>query len=268
MYKQSGKQISIYFDFRPNNSNFSDNEWKEEESWLANAFLETILAGTFGHLSLLIPKLKMYDIPFTIGPKSDTIKKICGVVNKAKSVDDANTILSDILSFEDVSLLVNRWVSLESFEKRKEILGDALKCFEHGIHSGVVTILMPQVEGIITEKLVSVNKGMIKNNTADKWESRVYEFKDLVISKNVGQLTLKILDGLVSFLNDSNLYQRFVWTEEDTVINRNATLHGKDCSFNTCANSIRMILLLDSIYWIFLALNTARQNDGNVQDNT
>jgi|GEM_PF-4547023 len=260
MYSLSGKQTSIYFDFRPNDPNYCDNEWKEEELWLANAVLETILASSFGHLSLLIPKLKTYDIPFTIGPKSENIKKICEIVDKAKNVDDADTILSNILTFEDVSLLVNNWVSLESFQKRKEILLDALKCFKFGIHSGVITILMPQVEGIITEELISINKGIKKNNRTHNWETRVNDFENLVISKNVGQLTLRILDGLVSFLKDSNLYQNFTWTEEDTGINRNATLHGKDCSFNTCANSIRMILLFDSIYWVFLALKTARDS--------
>lgn len=154
MYKQYGKQVSIYFDFTPNDPNFSENGWKEEEEiWLANAYLETILASSFGHLSPLIPKLRTYDIPFTIGPKSEKIKEICEIVDKAKNIDDADTMLSNILTFEDVSLLEKNWIYLKSFQKRKELLQDAFRCFKYGIHSGVVTILMPQVEGIITEEL-------------------------------------------------------------------------------------------------------------------
>ncbi|AKB59210.1 hypothetical protein [Methanosarcina barkeri] len=253
MYKQYGKQVSIYFDFTPNNPNFSESGWEEEEVWLANAYLETILASSFGHLSILIPKLRTYDIPFTIGPKSEKIKKICEIVGKAKNIDDADTMLSNILTFDDVSLLEKNWINLKSFQKRKELLQDAFKCFKYGIHSGVVTILMPQVEGIITEELYSS-----RNKVPYKWESRVYEFENLIKSEKVGPLTLKILDSLVSFLKDSNLYKKFKWTKEDMSINRNATLHGRDCSFDTCANSIRMILLLDSIYWIFCTLENAR----------
>lgn len=257
MYKQFGKQVSIYFDFTPNDQNFNENEWKEkeEEVWLANAYLETILASSFGHLSLLIPKLRKYDIPFTIGPASEKIKEVCEIVEKAKNIDDADTMLSNILTFEDVSLFEKNWINLKSFQRRKELLQDAFKCFKHGIHSGVVTILMPQVEGIITEELYNS-----RNKASYRWGPRVNEFENLIESENVGPLTLKILDSLVSFLNDSNLYKNFKWTKEDTGINRNATLHGKDCSFNTCANSIRVILLLDSIYWIFCALEDARSD--------
>ncbi len=116
---------------------------------------------------------------------------------------------------------------------------------------------MPQVEGIITEELYC--QLYSRNKAPDTLESRFNAFEDRVKSEKVGPLTLKILDSLVSFLKDSNLYKKFKWTEEDTGINRNATLHGKDCSFNTCANSIRMILLLDSIYWIFCTLESARR---------
>ncbi len=138
MYKQYGKQVSIYFDFTPNDPNFSENGWKEEEEiWLANAYLETILASSFGHLSPLIPKLRTYDIPFTIGPKSEKIKEICEIVDKAKNIDDADTMLSNILTFEDVSLLEKNWIYLKSFQKRKELLKDAFRCFKYGIHSGV-----------------------------------------------------------------------------------------------------------------------------------
>ncbi len=80
MYKFNVKQISLYCDFRPNNPNFCNDNWKDEEVWLADAYLETQLASIFGHLSLIITQLRTYDIPFTIGPSSKKIKKLFEIV--------------------------------------------------------------------------------------------------------------------------------------------------------------------------------------------
>ena len=79
----------------------------------------------------------------------------------------------------------------------------------------MITILMSQVEGIITEELISKHKGIDKSGNPKHWlPYRINDFKDLVISEDVGRLTLRILDGLITFFQDSNLYKRFNWTEE------------------------------------------------------
>lgn len=250
MYTQSGKQISLYADFRPNNPNFCEEDWKDEGIWLADALLETWLARSFGHLSLLIPQLRIYDVPFTIGPKSENIKKMCEIINDAKSSDEFDKKLSKVMTIKEVGSLIDNWLTLKTFQPRKEILLDVFKCFKYGIYSGVITILMSQIEGIITEELIRRQKGIEGNGNAKRWHIRVDEFTDLVTSENVGPLALRILAGLVTFLKESNLYQKFNWTEENKGINRHASLHGKDFSFNTRANSIRMILLFDALYWV------------------
>jgi hypothetical protein len=261
MYKQRGRQISLYFDFRPNNPSFCEDDWKDEELWLADALLETLLAANFGHLSLLIPQLIAYDIPFTIGPRSDNIIKLFEIVNRAKNSEDLDKKLSTFMNIEDVNPLINNWITLNAFQKRKELLLEAFKCFKCGIHSGTIAVLMSQVEGIITEELISKQKGLKQDGTAKPWGTRIDEFNDIVKSENIGPLTLRILNGLVIFLKDSNLYKGFSWTGESTGINRHASLHGKDISFNTRANSVRMILLFDALYWVFLALQTSRSED-------
>jgi hypothetical protein len=261
MYKQNGKQISLYFDFRPNDSVFRVEDWKDEDIWLADAYLETHLANTYGHLSLLIPQLRNYDIPFTIGPSSKKTKKILKLIKEAKTSDDLNKRLSTVLTIKEVDLLVSNWVQLEAFVNRKELLLEAFKCFKHGIHSGVITILMSQVEGVITEELISKQKGIDKKGKSKPWTTKIDEFFEIVTSENIGPMTLRILVGLVTFLKDSNLYRGFSWTEENKGINRHASLHGKDSSYNSRANSIRMILLFDSLYWIFLALQTFRSQN-------
>lgn len=261
MYKQTGKQISLYCDFRPNDPNFHEDDWKDEEMWLADALLETLLAASFGHLSLLIPQLRTYDVPFTIGPKSKNIKKMCEIINSAKNVDDVDRRMARILTIKEVGFIVDNWLKLEAFQARKIILLDAFKCFKYGINSGVITILMSQVEGIITEELKSRQKGIKKDGTAKDWRTRINEFQDLVTSEDIGPLTRRILYSLVTFLKESNLYKGFSWTEGNTGINRHASLHGKDFSFNTRANSVRMILLFDALYWVFLALQTSRSQN-------
>lgn len=262
MCKFNGKQISLYFDGRPNDLNFREDDWRDEEVWLANAYLETQLANIFGHLSLLIPRLRNYDIPFTIGPSSKKIKKIFEIVYEAKNSDDLNKRLSTVLTIKDAGSLVNNWLQFEAFQKRKGLLLEAFKCFKYGIHSGTTTVLMSQIEGIITEELISKQKGINQKGKSKNWITQIDEFYDIVMLENIGPMTLRILNGLVTFLKDSNLYRGFSWTEESTGINRHASLHGKDCSYNTRANSVRIILLFDALYWVFVALQTSRSEKG------
>jgi len=45
----------------------------------------------------------------------------------------------------------------------------------------------------------------------------------------------------------------------DQQVNRHATIHSKDTTFNTRANAIRMILLFDALFWRFHAISESKK---------
>lgn len=256
-----GNQISVYFDLRPNDKKFDVCDWDNEGKWLADAYVETLLTRQFGHLALIIPQLSMYDIPLTIGLKPAKMENICAIIEAGIENDEFNEKLSRILTRNEVESLVDNWLTLDSFEKIAGILRDVSKSFRYGIYGGVITLLMSQVEGIITDELVSKNKGLRDNGKTKIWNARIKEFEEIVREEQIGPLTTRILDGVIHFLNESNLYESRAWISANESLNRHASLHGMDSSFNTRANAIRMILLFDAFYWIFLALSDSRREN-------
>ena len=69
-----------------------------------------------------------------------------------------------------------------------------------------------------------------------------------------------MLDYTSYFLTTSNLYKKFTWDSNiEQQVNRHAAIHGKDTTFNTRANAIRMILLFDALFWIFHAISESKK---------
>jgi len=262
-----GRQISVYFDFRPNDQKFNVDEWTDEGKWLSEAYLETILAGQFGHLSLIIPQLSKYDIPFTIGIKSKKMEGLCNIVEKSFKKEEVDEKISHSITRTEVEYLVDSWLTLDLFDTRAGILKEVSKSFKNGIYGGVILLLMSQVEGIITEELVSRGKGLRENGKAKRWTTRIEEFGEIIKKEEIGPLTSRILDGTLHFLDHSNLYKGFTWNSTNVNrVNRHASIHGKDVSFNTRANAIRMILLFDALSWIFLAISCKGENNKSYID--
>lgn len=247
-----GNQISVYFDATPNDPNFKIEQWQYEELWLANAFLETILARTFGHLTLLIPNLSEFDIPFTIGLSTEKMSKICRLVESGLNKKNFENKINRMILTRDIEKIIQNWFCYKHFKERYHLINEVLRSFKRGNHGSVVLILMAQVEGIITEELIGKNKGVKVNGKAKEWTTRLNEFRDVIRSKKIGPLTNKILEATIYFLKESSLYKPFRWTEQsDNNVNRHASMHGKEIHFNTRINAIRMIFLFDSLNWIF-----------------
>lgn len=254
IFKQQENQIAVYANFRPNNPDFDKSEWDEERKWLANAYLQMVLANQFGHLMLIIPELSKNGIPFTIGLVSVKMEALCRLIENDNNKNTLDEDISKIVTNENIISMFDNWITFEDLKNRNDIIAEVKKAFEHELYGCVVTLLMSQIEGIITDKLVNNDMGLRDDGKAKNWTARCKEFDNLVRNKyDVGPLTLTILDNLSFFLRESNLYQPKVWKSSTDKLSRHGSLHGIDVGFNTRANAIRMILLYDALYWILLA---------------
>ena len=254
IFNRQDNQIAVYANFRPNYPDFDKSEWNKEHKWLATAHLQNILANQFGHLMLIIPELSRNDIPFTIGLVSVKMKALCRLIENDNNRNTLDEDISKIITNKNIISMFDNWITFEDLKNRNDIIAEVKKAFEHELYGCVVTLLMSQIEGIITDKLVHNDMGLYDNGKAKRWEVRRKEFDDLVRNKyDVGPLTLTILDNLSFFLSESNLYKQKIWESSTDGLSRHGSLHGIDIGFNTRANAIRMILLYDALYWILLA---------------
>ena len=76
-------------------------------------------------------------------------------------------------------------------------------------------------------------------------------FNDLQKNIDGGIITSEMLECLIDYLKNTKLFARFEWDAEDGVsLNRHKLSHGRLANYDTKANSLRIILLLDSIFHI------------------
>jgi len=255
IFNQKGAKIAVCMNFRPGNPDFDRNEWNEEGKWLARFYLENILAYEFGHLILIVPELSRYDIPFTFGLKSTKMAKICELIKSGNTRQLLDDKILEIITDEDIISLFDNWTTFQYINNRNDILAEVKKAFEYELYGCVVTLLMSQIEGVITDKLVQEGMGLRDDGEAYRWKNRRKEFDELIRNKyKVGVLTLKLLDNFSFFMEESNLYKPQIWASSTERLSRPGSLHGMDVGFNTRANAIRMILLFDGLYWILLAM--------------
>ena len=111
---------------------------------------------------------------------------------------------------------------------------------------------MPQLEGIITDWIFT----QLPNDEIPwKQESKTKRFKDVLINKDPFSLSYPIVvESVISFIVNGPVLSTFKkWLDKvDNVFpNRNVVQHGKhDDSLYTEINSLRLFLLLDTIFYL------------------
>lgn len=149
---------------------------------------------------------------------------------------------------------VEAWRGDNLFAKRMFIIGDALDAHILGKYTLSIPTLIPQIEGLLS----SINKSpagdptFIFKNTIEK------EYTTFL--SNVSRdILLELATSPVLYGGVSESYfntERFsYWLEqkglmEEQLFNRAAILHGVQINYATKANSLRVFLLLDIVYWI------------------
>jgi hypothetical protein len=257
-----GAQISLFADFRPNNLGFTMDDWRDEGEWLADAYVEKILAKQFGHLAIVIPEVTTMGIPFTIGLRPDKMRLLIDAVRDGTKQEKIDVAVENICR-DEMESIIESWMNLVEFSDRFPLLKETLIAWKNKLYGAVVVLLMSQIEGILTELLVKNKKGLNKIGQAVEWKVRLKEFNNLMISCGIGPMRRRMLRGVVYFLDKSTLYDGFSWNSTTGRVNRHACLHGKDCSYNTPANAIRMILLFDAIHWILYTNSISKKQKDN-----
>lgn len=260
-----GEQIALIFDMRPGPVGDLDTWSLEDQKWYGSALAEQLLAGVYGHLVLHQQYLIDCNLPFSLGLNSD---KMNALARAAKDgVGSADQYLKENLSIDDWKPLVNHWMSSDSWKHRQHLFEEALLSYQEEYFAAVVALLLPQVEGTIMEYLVAKGKGVRSNGQSKRWSSETGKpsvIKDLeedFLDKDYGYVRLAIAYTLLDFLKRSTLYSGFSWRDGGKPIGRHPILHGYEVSFGKKENADRLLMVLDSLFWLIGANITRREDE-------
>ena len=246
------KQDHIYFafDFSPNWPDFDEANHKLGAGLnyrLECEILERVLAPMIPHMDKLqaigvsvFPALIPYPLNAMVKHLLDCEK------------DKAYEVLEDRCIPDFIRSQMDYWYAVQVFEDRSKLFEEALEAHSCGRYHLSINALIGQIEGIITDWLHQRGEA----NTPRAIKSKFKEFQRLLESViPMEAVESVILQSVSSFLvsPDTILRSFSDWTSPGLnleSVSRHATQHGKYVpEYYTKANSIKMLLVIDSIYW-------------------
>jgi len=135
---------------------------------------------------------------------------------------------------------------------RRQLIEDALGAHREGKYRLSIPALLPHLEGIITDWIFTQ---LPEDNVPWGTESKTKRFRDLVLDKPPTVSTYeRIVSSVIDFIVDGPVLQTFRrWLDqiERAFPNRHVVEHGRyDDSLFDQENSIKLFLLLDTVYYI------------------
>jgi len=155
-------------------------------------------------------------------------------------VNDASSIQAVVDEFvmskyddEKIVSLLNEWKESDWLKKRIPIIQEIVESHIQGKYCVAIPALLPQIEGIITERFG--HTGNLKGENYKNYAKKILNDKDKwSFDKIAEDFLLNVV--LVTFEHGNKL---------NSSLSRHAILHGADVRYGTKANSIKCIMLFD-----------------------
>lgn len=245
----SGFDYSIIFDFSPNSvqqdqiSDFNHPYSKTLTDYYNLYFTELIIKQIDEKT-----RRKLIENNYFITP-SITPYPINIILNPKKNIND---FINELVAFFDSDILSSiktNWFNNKTFESRKKLFEEAIENYENQKYLSCISILIPQIEGILREFLFLKESKATKTNSSKAFD----RVKELFESKKKIQVVKVIMDSFSEFFNNRNgFFESFNnWTDSlsSSFISRHAYSHGKyDEDMYNKENCVRLFLMLYTFY--------------------
>ena len=255
----NGRGYELIFDLTPNLPGRSATK-EEDEDWQLGEIiaksLQAIITEKTIHIHDEVQAL-LKDIGLWAAPAllPYPLSKIAMQLREG-DVSGARSTLLEYCTPDHVASLSTKWWNIEQFNGRKNLIEEALSAHREQRYGLSIHALLPQVEGIITEWVYS----NLSASETHPWrpESKAKRFRDLILDGPPTTFTYKrIVESTIDFIIGGPVLETFKrWTDEinKAFPNRHVVGHGKyEESLYTEENSIKLILLLDTLYHIVSA---------------
>lgn len=252
-------QWYIFFDFSPGHADYEmqqdEKEWpmgKDIAKVLNLRIQERIIKGYDRQMKHL-DKLGMWSVPSLFPFPMSVILHELSRNNEAAAI----AALISHCNSKFLEGLVSRWFDIDPFLRRKTLIENAMSSHANGKWDMSIHALMPQVEGIISEWLES---GPLEQQGLPKRQKDIaLKFSDIA-KTNKGNFTYKHLaESSTAFILGPVLSKIDEWKKLYGPVfpNRHAVGHGKyEEILYSESNSIKVFLLLDTIYYLIKANTT------------
>lgn len=251
----TGNAWQIIFDFTPN---VPENLIPEEEkkTWsLSSVIAESLQAilierviRIHDHAQSLLRDNGLWAAPALLPyPLSRIVKQL-----EESDKDGASTTLRNYCTPQWIKQLSSKWWAIEQFAIRKSLIDEALEAHSESKYALSIHALLPQVEGIVSDY---ISTRLPASEMPWKQPSKTKKFRDLVLDKPPSSYTYqRIVQSAMDFIVAGPVlktFKRWVGEIDEAFPGRNFVEHGKyDPSLFTEENSIKLILLLDTLYHI------------------
>lgn len=260
----SGGGFRILFDSTPNLPEYSTDQQNEEKWDLGKhvaEYLEYLLAERtiLAHEALedILRQLGLWLAPSILPYPLSEIVYHLNQGNEQEARDLLVRYCNDAFLMD----LLHNWWMLPEYELRRGMMEDALEAHLQGRYTLSIHALLPQLEGIVTEWAL---RELPEKEVPWKQESKNKKVQDLILQNPPPTFVVrKIIDSVFNFIEAGPVLASFKkWSDEINIAfpNRHAVLHGKfDASFFTKENSIKIFLLLDTLFHILISHEERRK---------
>ncbi len=255
----NGRSYNSVFDFTPNTPDELVGEIADQEFSLGTVIAEDIQAiftekaiHLYDNIQTELQNIGLWAVPSLL---PYPITKIIKAVNDGDN-DSARTVLIDFCTSEFLNNISSKWLNVVEFKVREKLIKDALHAHLEGRYGLSIFALLPQIEGIVTDWVYTQ---IPPEQVPWRPESKTKKFRDLVFDKASKTYTdRRILESTFEFVLNGPVLETFDnWLKVVDIAfpNRHAALHGRyeEMSYNE-ENSIKVFLLLDTIYHIIISL--------------
>lgn len=256
----TGLTYSIIFDFSPNVPEEFGSE-EQKASWeFSNdvaEHLQALLTERSVHVHDAIQEV-LQQIGLWAAPAllPYPLTEIARQLQEGDTEGARNTLVA-YCEPEFLQSLSHKWWDVAQFQVRKPIIEDAFFAHEHRRYSLSIHTLLPQLEGVITDYIAT---RLRPEELPWRQESKTKKFRDLVIENPPSTFTYRrVVESATSFILSGPVLKTFKdWIDQidEAFPNRHVVEHGRyDALLYTEENSIKLFLLLDSIYHIISGHN-------------
>ena len=246
-----GNSWKVIFDFTPNHDDIVIP--KNDEDWDLGKTLASHFTYRLAEVVMAMPDDAVGRLlKFGLCPSPAIIPYPLSRINyllEQNNWTEAETCLLNHCTNERMQQIVNSWQSIPAFELRKSLFHEAVGTYEGGYFMASIHLLLPQVEGVVTDWLVT---NVPENEIAFRQESKTKKLRDVLKKVPDAQfLTQKAIDHCITFILDGPVLQTFkTWSAKssENFPSRNPVLHGKfEAELFNKINAIKAFLLMDAL---------------------
>jgi hypothetical protein len=256
--RDGGNNFQIFFDFSPNWPEGQLKKPTNEVSVCAGIaeFMQKKLVEEAVRVQESFQK-QLYKIGLWTAPAllPYPLSKIVLQLEK-DDIDGAKSTLVNHCTPEFLEKLSAKWWNIKEFELRRTLIEAAINAHKEGKYVLSIPALLPQIEGIISDWTYNQKP----EDLPVRIGSKTKKFRDTLLEKPKPFLYNRVVNSSINFVLEGPVLKSFKnWIDniEKAFPNRHEVEHGKyDPSLFTEQNSIKLILLIDTLFFIISEQST------------